>query len=813
MIALLQVGIFLIIVLALLYWQAPLRIWLPVTAVSLILLSNFDHVSLMGQLLIWLIYLAVILFFVVPPIRCRFITKPILNYVRKVLPSMSVTEREALEAGDTWWESDLFRGRPDWDKLIAFKTPVLTQEEQLFVECQVEQLCEMLDDWKITHELCDLPETIWDFLKRERFFGLVLPKQYGGLGFSPLAHSTVVTKLASRSISCAVTAMVPNSLGPGELLVHYGTEEQKNYYLPRLASGEEIPCFALTSQEAGSDAAAMTDYGIITRGNFEGKEIVGIQLNFNKRYITLAPIATVMGLAFKLYDPDHLLGNTTNIGITVCLIPTTHPGISIGKRHFPLDTAFLNGPIQGENVFIPIDWVIGGQEKIGQGWRMLMECLSIGRGISLPAISVAASMVSYRMSGAYAAVRQQFKLPIGRFEGVEDALAKIGGFTYIQEACRRFSLIPLYENLKPAISSAIAKYHMTEVGRKVINHAMDIHGGHAIQLGPHNYLGRIYEAIPICITVEGANILTRNLIIFGQGAIRCHPYIFEEMQAVHLPDEQALPALDKVLFKHIGYIASNFIRVFVLSFTAGRLVLTPFQGKIHKFATQLTRMSAAFALTSDITMMLLGGSLKRKEDLSARLGDVLSQLFIASAVLKYYQDEKKLDVEQAYVKWCLQHCLHEIQLAFDGFFTNFPNHWLGKLLSAIVFPWGRPYRPVHDRLGQKIAEHMQIPSELRNRLTKSAYFGTTSNDPTGRIEVAFNASIQMTDLMKKFKDIQHDPRLNHLFTLPEKLEKATEIGLLTQSEKQKIIEFEKARIAAIKVDDFDFNYFSRKGKN
>ena len=609
------------------FYQLAEIVWTALIGIPLFLMSLFGCLSVPAMIIIWPVFLFAAVVANQHTYRQRYIIRPLLPLLQKQLPSISATEREAIEAGDTWWEKELFCGRPQWKTLLDLPRPTLTPEEENFLNNQVEQLCSMLNDWQIIHRDHDLPPAVWEYLKNEKFFGMVIPKTYGGLGFSALMHSTVITKIATRSLNTAVTTMVPNSLGPAELLLHYGTEEQKNYYLPRLAKGQEMPCFALTAPDAGSDAGSIPDTGIVCKGLHEGREVTGIRLSWDKRYITLAPLATLLGLAVRLYDPDHLLSEKEDVGITFCLIPTSHPGVLIGNRHLPMYMAFMNGPTRGKNVFIPLDWIIGGAEMVGQGWQMLMESLSIGRSISLPALSTACGKFAYRVTGAYARVRRQFNTSIAAFEGVEEALATIAGCTYMLEACRMMTAGAIDQHINPSIVSAIAKYHMTEMPRSVISHAMDIHGGQTIQVGPRNQLANAYLAVPISITVEGANILTRNLIIFGQGAIRCHPYLFKEVELLSAPDP-SIKELDRVLMSHIGFYASTFLRTLAYGLTGGKLICVPTCHKrIKKYWRQLTRMSAALALLADTSLILLGGSLKRRERISARLGDILSQLY------------------------------------------------------------------------------------------------------------------------------------------------------------------------------------------
>lgn len=680
----------------------------------------------------------------VPPLRYSWFSKPLFDWFRKILPRMSQTEREAIEAGNVGWEKSLFQGDPRWEDLNASNIPPLSHAEQHFLDNQVETLCSMLNDWEIVHERADLSKAAWDYIKREKFFGMIIPKIYGGLEFSVRAHSEIITKIATRSVSAAVTVMVPNSLGPAELLLNYGTEEQKNQILPKLATGEVIPCFALTSTEAGSDAGSMLDKGIVCNGSHNGKETLGICLTFEKRYITLAPVATLVGVAFKLFDPDKLLGDKTDIGITLALIPADHPGMEIGERHFPLNMAFMNGPIRANNLFIPLEWIIGGEKMAGQGWRMLMECLSAGRGISLPALSTATGLLSTRMTSAYASIRKQFKLPLASFEGVEEALARIVANTYQLQAARLFTVYSIEHYTRPSIATAIAKYHMTELSRQVINDTMDIHAGRGIMLGPKNYIARCYQSMPISITVEGANILTRNLMIFGQGAIRCHPYAKEEMNAAKLYDtnpQEALKVFDALLFKHSAYFISNAVRCFVFSITRGwavKLHLKDPKDITRSYLKKLSWLSSALALTSDLALMILGGNLKRRERLSARLGDILSQLYLASAAVKYFQDLGKPGDDEPVVHWVLQNACYRAQEAFYGFFDNAPSPLLGNLLKGLIFPFGKAFKPPSDKLSHTVVKTVLESSAFRERLTDLCYLGKGEDDPVNLMEITFN---------------------------------------------------------------------------
>jgi len=804
--AALNVVLLLLLVLGLAYIQVPILFWATIIGVGLVLTSIFGVMSFFLLSTCWLLFFAAISFVWLKHFRQKKIIKPLVLYLQKRMPPISDSERIAIESGDVWWEKDLFSGRPQWKKLLAMPQPKLTSEEQAFLDNQVETVCHMASDWTIVNNLQDLPKEMWDYFKQERFFGLVIPKEYGGHGFSALAHSTIVTKIATHSLTMAIDMMVPNSLGPAELILHYGTPNQKEHYLPRLAHGEEIPCFALTGPEAGSDAGSITDSGIICYGEYEGKKIIGMRLTWDKRYITLAPIATVLGLAFRLYDPENLLGEKVDLGITLCLVPTSHPGVEIGNRHYPLRLAFMNGPTRGQDVFVPLDWIIGGVEKIGQGWKMLMECLSIGRAISLPALSGACGKLCYRGTGAYARLRKQFNLPIAQFEGVEEALSDIAGFAYLLEATRVMTAGAVDQTVRPAIASAIAKYHMTEMSRKVMDHAMDVHGGHGIQAGPRNFLALAYTAIPVGITVEGANILTRNLIIFGQGAIRCHPYILQEVSLLsNDAGEKNLPQLDRLLLSHIGYVISNVVRSGVQGLTGAHLIFAPMRGPVARYYRQLTRMSSALALLSDMCMMILGGNLKRKERISARLGDMLSQLYLASAVLKYFNDQGKPASDVDYVKWCVQTCLADMQIACDDLLHNFPITWLGKVLRWIIFPWGTAYRKPKDELSHRIVAPMLEPAELRERLTRYCYIASDSRHPIRRMEIALAEVQQIDPLWKKFQSAIRDGKIPSYATLDARLQIAVAKNVLTENEKQTLYEFLVLHQEIIRVDEFSFD--------
>jgi acyl-CoA dehydrogenase len=729
-----------------------------------------------------------------------------------MLPSLSDTEREALEAGTVGWDGELFSGDPDWQKLLDLPAPALTEAEQAFLDGPVEQLCRMLDDWRIVEFDKDLPSEVWQYLKEQRFFGMIIPPEYGGHGFSALAHSAVIMKISSRSITAAVTAMVPNSLGPAELLLHYGTQAQKDHYLPRLARGEEIPCFALTGPEAGSDAAAMPDRGVVCKGEFDGKEIVGIRLNWEKRYITLGPVATLLGLAFKLYDPKHLLGDRAELGITLALIPTDTPGITIGSRHVPLDMPFMNGPNWGKDVFIPLDWIIGGAERAGQGWRMLMESLGVGRSISLPALSTGAGKLACRATGAYARIRRQFRIPIGRMEGVEEALARIAGLTYQMEAARSLTCAAVDRGEKPAVLSAIVKYNATERMRQVINDAMDVQGGSGICLGPRNILGRLYQSIPIGITVEGANILTRTLIVFGQGAIRSHPFVLKEMQAVANPDHAAgLSAFDENFFAHVGFTLSTGARAFISGLTGGWLLPVP-GGPTQRLLQRTSRYSSAFVLTADTAMLVLGGNLKRKEKLSGRLADILSNLYLVSAVIKQFEDRGRPEEERPLVDWACAESFRVIEVSFAEFFRNFTNRPLAWLLRLATFPLGiRPTAP-SDRLGHRVASLLMASSPTRDRLTAGIFIPEDLSEPLGRIEDALPKVIAAEAVEKQLRAALRN-RMIAGESEDELLTAAVTAGAVSAQQAETVRQANAARSEVIRVDDFPADYWRKGGEH
>ena len=784
--------------------RVPGVVWATALAAGIAIWDTLCRPSMPAWLVAWGFFFILVLPLAVTPWRRALIGAPLLRLFRKIMPVMSDTEREALEAGTVWWEAELFGGKPRWGKLFGLPAPKLSAEEQAFLAGPVEELCAMLDDWHITHERGDLPPEAWRFLKEKGFFGMIIPRKYGGLEFSAQAHSAVVVKVASRSITAAVTVMVPNSLGPAELLLHYGTDDQKNHYLPRLARGQEVPCFALTSPEAGSDAGAMPDRGVVCRGDFQDqKGVLGLRLNWEKRYITLGPVATVLGLAFRLFDPDHLLGTEEDIGITLALIPASTPGVKIGRRHNPLNIAFQNGPNWGENVFIPLDWLIGGRARAGDGWRMLMESLAAGRSISLPALSSGAGKLACRATGAYARIRQQFKLPLGKFEAVEEALARIAGYTYMMDAARTLTAGAVDLGEKPSVASAIVKYQLTEHMRRVVNDAMDIQGGAGICLGPRNFMGRVYQALPISITVEGANLLTRALIVYGQGAVRCHPYVLKEMQAVAEKDDaRAAKDFDEALFGHIRYTISNAARTFCLSLTGARLVRAPVGGPARRYVQKLTRLSAAFAFISDVAMLTLGGALKRKEKISGRFADALSFQYLASAAIKRFEDEGRPAEDVPLLRFVCDYCLHEAEKTLVVILKNFPNRFLAWLLGGMVFPSGRRCPVPDDATGQACAKLLLEPSPARERLTRGMYISKDPGDAIGRLEDALPKAIAAESLERRLvKLVQDDPLLHGRHEAQVDVALARDI--LSAPEAELVRAAHAARLAVIAVDDFD----------
>ena len=762
------------------------------------------------SLLLGIPLILICLIVLIEPLRMRLISQPAYKILANAMPSMSSTEREALDAGTSWWEKELFMGAPDWKKFDSYPYPQLSSEEQSFLDNEVEQLCGMLNEWDIHHKHKDLPPEAWQFIKDHGFLGLIIPKEFGGRQFSSFAQSRIMSKIASRSLTAAVCCMVPNSLGPGELLLHYGTEEQKKRYLPGLAKGEEIPCFGLTSPEAGSDAGSIPDSGVVCYGQFEGQQVLGLKMNFSKRWITLAPIATVIGLAFKMYDPDGLLGdaNKKEYGITCALLPASHEGVVTGPRHNP-GSPFMNGTVEGKDVFIPLDWIIGGVKNAGKGWRMLMECLAVGRGISLPALSTAAGEMAYLNVGAFAKVRQQFKISVGNFEGVQEATSEIASDAYMLEAFRYLVTCGLNQGGKPAVMTAMAKYYATETMRRMLNHGMDVVGGRAVQLGPRNFIALGYQAIPVSITVEGANILSRSLMIFGQGSMRCHPYLFEELQLLQAEDKNtALKTFNDMLFKHLAYTFNRTARAFTYGFTGGSAHASEnadtFSRPYYKI---INRFSANFALTADMCLGLLAGDIKRKEMLSGRLADIHAQMFIATAILKFYEHGQKTDAEQAHARLALDKALYKTQDAFYDLFENFPIKFASALVKFICFPLGRAVTKPTDQLKRDVATYMMQDNAFRQQLKQHVCYSTDTNDVSGRMESAFQMLLKIEPLWNKFKKAESKGQFQGL-TFEVRIADAVTTNFITQSEADQLIAYNIQRYDSMLTDIFDEQLFN-----
>jgi acyl-CoA dehydrogenase len=780
--------------LAILYRGRGYMAWTVTAALTLGLVHAWQLVPawLTATLAVALLIVAAV--FGVPFLRRALVSRWLMALLGPALPKIGETERIALEAGTVWWDRDLFSGSIDWKKFMAFRPRPISEKERAFLEGPVEELCGRLDEWEIS-KAGDLSPEIWQYLKEHRFLGMIIPEEYGGLGFSARAHSDVVARLASRSLTAAVTVMVPNSLGPAELIHHYGTDEQKSRYLPRLASGEEIPCFALTGPEAGSDAASTTSEGIVCRGIFQGEEVLGMRLSWRKRYITLAPVATVIGLAFRLKDPDGLLGGREDLGMTCALIPADLPGVEIGQRHDPLGIPFQVGPTFGRDIFVPVDFIVGGRAMAGQGWKMLMERLAAGRSISLPALSVAGAELSARVTGAYATVREQFGLPIGRFEGVEEPLARIGGLTYLLNATRTLTAGAVDDGERPAVLSAVVKAYLTEGMRSVVNDAMDIQAGAGICRGPRNTLAYAYQALPIAITVEGANILTRTMIVFGQGAIRSHPYAQEEIEAVGKRD---LPRFDRAFFGHVGLVFTNVARSLVLGLTGGGIVRSGVDPRLRSYAGRLSRMSAAFSVLSDAAMATLGGGLKRREKLTGRLADALAWLYLGTASIKKFEDDGRHPSDLPFARWACTHALYGIQQALAGTLDNLPNRAVSRLLRPLIFPRGARLRPPSDKLGSSVARGLLEDRVARLRLTRDVFIPPAGEPGLGRLEEALDRAVESLAVRKKVQGAVREGRLskNPAGSL---LERAVEAGLIAESDRRKVMEAEAIRDDVIQV--------------
>jgi len=783
------------------YSRASLSTFTIAFTLLMIVGTFFDIVSFFS----WLIFAIIAIPLNIADIRKQYISNPLLTMFRGIMPEMSKTEQEAIDAGTTWFEAELFRGTPDWKKLHNYPKPRLSAEEQAFLDGPVEEVCRMTDDWQTTHELADLSPEVWQYLKDNKFFAMIIKKQYGGLEFCAYAQSCVLQKLSSVSTVLSSTVGVPNSLGPGELLQHYGTKEQQDYYLPRLVKGEEIPCFALTSPEAGSDAGSIPDYGVVCRGEFNGEDVLGMRLTWNKRYITLAPVATVLGLAFKLQDPDHLLGEEEDLGITCALIPTDIDGVITGRRHFPLNVPFQNGPTQGDDVFVPLSYIIGGPEMAGQGWRMLVECLSVGRAITLPSNSTGGIKSLALATGAYSRIRRQFKISIGKMEGVEEALARIGGNAYLMDAVTTMSTGAIDMGEKPSVISAIAKYHLTEKMRSCVADAMDIHGGKGICMGPGNYLARAYQGAPVAITVEGANILTRSMIIYGQGAIRCHPYVLAELSAAKNQDQQqALNDFDHALFGHIGFAISNICRSVWFSFTGSYALAAPYNDETRRYYQLMTRFSSNLAMLSDIAMLTLGGDLKRKERISARLGDILSYLYLASATLKRYNDEGRQSADLPLVQWAVEDSLYNIQQAISELINNFPNRIVAGALKLMILPVGCWLKKPSDKTDHKVAALLQYHNETRTRLGQGQYLTREPENVLGQLEQTLEDIIACEPIFDKICR-ELGQRLP-FYQLDLVAKKGLEANIISEEEAELLTATEIARKAVIDVDDFESDY-------
>jgi len=750
----------------------------------------------------WVIFAAIAAPLAYEPFRKKVLTQKLLAFYKQVSPEMSDTEQEAIDAGTVWWDGELFSGKPDWQKLHTIATPRLTDEEQAFLDGPCETVCSMVNEWQINHIDADMSDEIWAYLKEHKFFAMIIEKKYGGLDFSAFAQSRILQKLAGVSPVVSSTVGVPNSLGPGELLQHYGTKEQQDYYLPRLASGDEIPCFALTSPEAGSDAGAIPDEGIVKMGMFNGEEVLGMSLTFNKRYITLAPVATVIGLAFKMYDPDGLLGEEKDLGITCALIPRDTKGLKIGRRHFPLNVPFHNGPLQGEDIFVPLSYIIGGEKMAGKGWRMLMECLSVGRCITLPSSAAGGAKQLAMATGAYSRIRRQFRIPIGKMEGIEEMLGRIGGNAYLMDAVTSLSTAGVDLGEKPSVISAICKYHLTEKMRTTVNDSMDVHGGKGICLGPNNYLGRAYQGTPISITVEGANILTRNMMIFGQGAMRCHPYVLDEIYAAQIEDqEKQLDTFDKAVWGHIGFALSNTFRSLWFSLTANRTSSTIFSDETAQYYRALQGYSANLALLTDVSMGVLGGSLKRRERLSARLGDILSHLYLGSAVLKRYDEQGRLKEDLPFVHWALQDSLNQMDNAVDDFLRNFPSTLIAWKMRAIIRPFGSRYDKPSDEIEHQIAHILQNPCGARDRIGEGQYLARVEGSLFGDLEQTLDDIIKVEPIFEHICDVMGEKL--EMMQLGKLADNALAANFINEEQAALMHKAEAGRLRTINVDDFD----------
>ncbi len=774
-------------------------IWKVGSLVYLVVSMMILSLPLIFAIPLWVLTLAVIAILSFSPLR-RWLSDQLFKHAEKAVPRLSKTEEEALNAGDTWIEKSIFTGNPDWAGLFEIKTS-LTASEQSFLDNEVNTLCEMLNEWEINQQQ-DLPEQAWAYIKEKGFLGLVIPEAYGGKGFSARAHSDIVLKIASRSSVASVTVMVPNSLGPGELLCHYGTEEQKNRYLPRLAQGIDIPCFALTEPEAGSDATSLQSRAVVVEKEIKGERVLGLLLTLNKRWITLSSVATLIGLAVQLRDPEGLLQGVGQEGITCLLIPHDVPNLEIGNRHLPASQPFMNGTIRGKDIFVPMDSIIGGQAMAGHGWKMLVECLSIGRSISLPALGTASSSMAYLVTSAFSRIRRQFNVDLAQFEGIEEKLAEIGGLNYLVSATRLLTVSAVDMHKKPSVASAITKYFNTELARTTINHAMDIHGGRAVVMGPRNYLMNYYQGIPISVTVEGANIMTRNLLIFGQGSMACHPFIRDEFYAISNGDKEAFHTL---IWNHISYSLRRFAKAMSSAWTFGLFLPAP-KKTLKRYYQHVTRLSEAFAWMADLSLLVLGSDLKRKERLSARLGDAMSHLYLAMGVLRAFEERDAHPEEQVHAEWALQYCFYQTEKALLELCNNFPNRYFGLKMRWCVFPFGSRCRYPSDKLSHQLARLMTHNNNYRDMLKKGVYLSGVKEEPVDRVELAFQAILANDALLKK---IRREKKLN-ASTLREGLQQLVEEKRITTEEMTRVIEVEKARWDAILVDEFEYESMKHK---
>jgi len=788
--------------------EAALWQW-GVAALVIGLLSRFDVAgdfsfdASAGWLIVSLLPGLVLLALSMPGVRRTLISAPAYGMVKKILPRVSRTEQEALDAGTVGWDAELFSGRPDWSKLTAIRPLTLTEEEQAFLDGPVEEVCAMIDDWETRNDRADLAPQVWQFLKDKGFLGMLIDKEYGGLGFSAQAQSMIVSKVASRSVAAGITVMVPNSLGPGELLEKYGTPAQKEKYLARLAKGQEVPCFALTGVHSGSDAGNMRDVGVVTKGTYEGKEVLGVRLSWDKRYITLAPIATLIGLAFDLHDPDNLLGKGEKVGITLALIPRDHPGVEIGRRHYPARQAFMNGPIRGKDVFVPMDFLIGGTDYAGHGWRMLMECLSTGRAISLPAIGSMSIKQALRVTSAYARIRRQFGIPVGIMEGVAEPLGEMVKNAYTFEAARRLTASMVDEGQRPAVISALLKYRTTEAMRDSLDAAFDVHGGRAIQDGPSNYLFGAYMATPVAITVEGANILTRTLMTFAQGVLRAHPFLYKEIQAAQNPDRQeGIEAFDKAFAGHASFMLRNKVASFLHGLSFNMFASSPVTHEMAQWYRALHRYSQDFALVADWTTVVLGGELKRKQKISGRMADILSDLYLMSAVLKRYEDEGRIAEDRPLVEAIMRDRVAAIEATFGAVFANFPNRFVANVMRFLCFPLGRHSKCSSDRVNYRLVRTVLRPGAFRDRLTMGAYVSSDPDDVTGVLEDAFAKVTAAEEIEAKFVKAVKKGIVSRRLDR-DAIADAVAAGVINDNEAGILRAADEATDRAVRVDDFE----------